>query len=112
MNRENTSGKNRIPSVPVASRSVPAMNSYIISETDCTRLGTRPRPLVEKIRNAEVAATVKTMNREELVNEKSMPPTSIGKIFWIWNCEIGSFATGQPSSLVHNHCALGRDKFY
>ena len=59
------------------------MNSYIISETDCTRLGTRPRPLVEKIRNADVAATVKTMNSEELVKEKSTPPTSIGKIFWI-----------------------------
>jgi hypothetical protein len=41
------------------------------------------------------------MNSEELVKEKSMPPTSIGKQGLDLNCWIGSFATGQPSSLVH-----------
>jgi hypothetical protein len=42
-------------------------------------------------------ATVATMNSEELVNEKSSPPTfSIGMIFLIWNWWIGSFATYTP----------------
>ena len=79
LNSENTNGKNRIPSVPAELRSMPATNSYIISATDCIRLGTRPRPLVEKMRNAEAAATVKPINNEELVKERSIPPTSIGE---------------------------------
>ena len=36
----NTIGKKRMPSLPVASRRIPATNSYIISTADCSRPGT------------------------------------------------------------------------
>ena len=42
-----------------------------------------PRPLVDHSKNAEVSTTVATINKDELVNEKSMPFTSSGSSLFI-----------------------------
>lgn len=44
-----------------------------------------PRPEVASMKKPVVTTTVATMKSDELVNDRSSPPTSSGTIFWIWN---------------------------
>ena len=49
MNSENTKGKYFMPPWPVLSRSMPATNSWLISATDCIRVGTSERARIDRM---------------------------------------------------------------
>ena len=47
MNSVNTKGKYFMPLWPALSRSMPATNSWLISATDCMRVGTSERARID-----------------------------------------------------------------
>jgi hypothetical protein len=93
-NTVNTNGKNFIPSLPMVWRTMLAMNSYHSSPIDWMRLGTSWAEREAAYRIAVTVPAAATMNSDELVKLKSMPPTlNISTMGLIWNWLSGSLAT-------------------
>ena len=85
MKSANTKGKYFMPAWPVLSRSMPATNSWVISATDCSRVGTSERARIDTMKKPAISSTATSMKSEELVKETSQPNILMGMMRWISN---------------------------
>ena len=75
--REKTKGKYFFPLSPTVSLNSCAIKLYMSSDINCILVGTKDRGLTVKVKKRVITATVMIIEKEELVNEISKPPSSV-----------------------------------
>ena len=88
MNKNNvkTNEKYLIPSLPILSPIISAINSYDISNNDCPLVGMIEAFLNPKNIKIKIKKTVTNIAKEEFVKDISKPYASNGHIVLISNC--------------------------